>query len=41
MKTTMLLPLALAGALLSAPVMAQAPARTVIHAGKLLSLIHI
>ncbi|MBN8805046.1 MAG: amidohydrolase family protein, partial [Sphingopyxis terrae] len=35
MKSTMLLSLALAGALLSAPVAAQAPARTVIHAGKL------
>ena len=33
MKSTMLLPIALAGVLLSAPVAAQAPARTVIHAG--------
>ncbi|MBD3747483.1 MAG: amidohydrolase family protein [Sphingopyxis terrae] len=37
MKSTMLLPLALAGALLSAPVAAQAPTRTVIHAGKLMA----
>jgi imidazolonepropionase-like amidohydrolase len=37
MKSTMLLPLALAGALLSAPVGAQAPTRTVIHAGKLMA----
>ncbi|MFC0103946.1 metal-dependent hydrolase family protein [Sphingopyxis terrae] len=37
MKSTMLLPLSLAGALLSAPAMAQAPARTVIHAGKLMA----
>lgn len=37
MKSTMLLPIALAGVLLSAPVAAQAPARTVIHAGKLMA----
>ena len=37
MKSTMLLSLALAGALHSAPVAAQAPARTVIHAGTLMA----